>query len=257
MKRLIFLALVVVTLAVPRVSAAQDDQPTLYVVVDCMKSTSADYVDVETEIWQPMHQEMINQGKRNSWALYWVLYGDRSDCDYFTVNTYLGEDQLNDDTSYGDVFASVHRGKNVDEAMDRTAASREMVSSELWRWIDGVQPQEHQYAVVNQMYAEDGDDYLEMEREVYKPVHQALVDAGHRAGWGVYELLAPYGTSLPYNFGTVDFLNKLGPVPWGATIRSVHPDREVAAIGQEMQDLRDLVRGETWLLIASTTPASQ
>ena len=63
-------------------SFAQDieNQP-LYVKVDCMKSTSADYNSVELEIWQAMHQELVNKGEQNSWALYWVMYGDRSRCD--------------------------------------------------------------------------------------------------------------------------------------------------------------------------------
>lgn len=247
------LAIFLAIAALPHWGSAQDtDQPTLYVQVDCMKSTSPDYTDVETEIWQPMHQEMVNQGKKNSWALYWVLYGDRSDCDYYTVNTYRGEDQLNDDTAYSDVFASVHPGEDWEEATSKTSASREMVSTELWTLIDSVRPTDFQYAVVNSMFAEDGSEYVQQEVEIFKPVMQALVDKGARAGWGLYQLSYPYGTSLTYNYGTVDFMTHLGPVPFMETIREVHPDREVAAIMQEIEDARDLVHGEMWLLLART-----
>ena len=111
-------------LALSGVVPAQDEeQQTLYVAVDCMKSTSGDYRGVETEIWQPMHQERVDQGKINSWALYWVMFGDRSTCDDYTVTSYRGQDQLNADPQFADVFKSVHKGKNVTKAMARTYAA--------------------------------------------------------------------------------------------------------------------------------------
>ncbi|MBT8400770.1 MAG: hypothetical protein KJO98_09855 [Rhodothermia bacterium] len=248
--------MLIAILILPQQATAQDEeQPTLYVQVDCMKSTSADYENVETEIWQPMHQAMVNQGKKNTWALYWVLYGDRSDCDYYTVNTYLGEEQLNDPTSFADVFATVHPDKDWNEIGMKTNASREMVWTELWTWVDGIPPGEHQYAQVNQMRAHDGTNALRKEREIWKPIHQVLKDEGHRAGWGLYSLWTPYGTSMPYNYGTVDFLKKLGPAPVAQAAKTAHPDWEMAAIGQVMEDARDLVHGETWMLVASVQAA--
>ena len=77
-----FIVVAAAVLVVSGAAIAEDgDQQALYVAVDCMKSTAADYTSVEMEIWQPMHQELVNQGKRNSWALYSVMYGDRSRCD--------------------------------------------------------------------------------------------------------------------------------------------------------------------------------
>ncbi len=226
--------------------------PTTYVAVDCMKSTAPDYASVETDIWQPMHQELVRQGKKSSWSLLWVLYGDRSQCDYYTVNTYVGESQLNDDTPFSEVFARVHPGKSWQEASARTGASREMVWSELWTIVDAVLPEDFLYAHVNQMYANDGAAYESIEREVYKPVHEALVAGGHSAGWAAYELVTPSGTSLPYNYATVDFGNRLGPIPFFETIRAVHPGMEVAAINQRTQAIREIVRTETWIRIAAT-----
>ena len=252
-KLAITLMVMLAAVAIPSVSAAQEEpEGPLYVLLDCMKSTSADYVAVETEIWQPIHQEAVKQGKMVGWALYSVLYGDRSDCDYYTTNSYRGVEQLNAVGEYGDYFASAHPGKSWDEAMARTLASRAHVRSELWVWIDGVPPTEHRYLAVNQMHAEDGPAYVAFERETWKPIHKALVDGGHSTGWGLYQLVSPHGASIPYNFGTVDFLKQLGPLPIEETMSSVHPEREAAAIFQEGLDHRDHVLGETWMLVAST-----
>jgi len=236
----------------PGVATAQDEesQP-LYVSVDCMKSAAADYVAVETEIWQPMHQELVNQGKRNSWALYSVYFGDRSKCDYYTVTSYLGEEQLNADPAYDETFMAVHAGKDMAKEMSRTAASRERVATELWVAVDSTEIKEHRFAVVNMMHAEDPDVYERMESKTFKPGHQALIDSGHRAGWSVYALVSPTGTSIPYNYSTVDFMNRLGPAPVAESMLSAHPDRDLEAM-YEMLALREDVRSETWALVAAT-----
>ena len=39
--------------------AENEDQPTLYVSVDCMKAKGPGYPDLERELWQPMHQERV------------------------------------------------------------------------------------------------------------------------------------------------------------------------------------------------------
>ena len=232
-----------------------EEQPKLYFSVDCMKSTAPDYASVETDIWLPMHQELVNQGKRNSWSLYWVMYGDRSTCDYYTVTTFLGEEQLNTGFPFADAFAAVHDDKDFTKAMAKTWASRQLVSTELWLLADRTEIKKHSYAVVNLMYAEDPDAYQQIESRIFKPGHQALVDGGHRAGWGLYELIAPLGSSIPYNFGTVDFVDHLSPVPMAEAIMMAHPDRDLDAI-QELLDVRDHVRSETWALIATTESRS-
>ena len=245
--------LTVVALVVPSASVAQQgEQATVYAEVSCMKSTSTDYTDVETEIWQPMHQEMVNRGLKSGWTLYWVRYGDRSACDYYVVNNYVGEAQLNDDTPTTEIFAAVHPGKDWDKAMAQTAQSRVMVRSELWAYVDGLAPQPFEYIAVNYMYAENGADYVAMEREVYKPVHQALVDGGHTAGWSLWQLVSPHGTSVPYNYATVDVSNALGPVPMGQAMQAVHRGRDLAMINQATLAARKLVRSDTWARLAGT-----
>ena len=252
----IITAITFATLALPDVAAAQDEQP-LFVAVDCMKATTADYANVESDIWQPMHQHLVNEGKRNSWALYWVRYGNRSRCDYYTVTTYRGQEQLDADPDYGQLFAAVHPGKNVDRAMARTFGSRQHVSSELWLMVDSTVMKPHRYAIVNLMQAEDPDAYERMESMVFKAAHESLVDEGHRAGWAVYGLVSPTGSAVPYNYSTVDLVNNLAPAPMAEAMISANPGRDLEAM-HELLELREHVRSETWALVTSTTlPAAE
>ena len=256
--RNLLVAAVVAAFVLPTAVSADDHaQQPILIVSHCMKSASADYMGVETEIWLPMHQENVNQGNLNSWALYWVEFGDRSKCDFYVVESYLGQDQFNAaDQSGASVFETVHPGKDISKAMARTMNSRQMVESTFWWAVDGVEIGPHSRATVNYMQADDPKAYLEMESELFKPVHQALVDAGHRKGWGVYGLIAPTSDARPYNFVTVDFFDSWGPVPMGETFASVHPDKDSAKIGDTVNASRQMVENHTLLLIAATEPAA-
>ncbi len=244
--------------AFPCIAMAQAGAaPPLYVAVDCMKSTAVDYVQLETDVWAPMHQHLVDTGKRNSWALYRVMYGDRSRCDFYTVTTYRGEDQLNAEAAYEEAFRVAHPGKNGDEVMARTLASREHVATELWLQIDQTELQPYRYAIVKKMFAEDPVAYESMESRVFKAGHQALIDSGHRAGWAVYTLVSPVGTSIPYNYGTVDFVNNLSPAPMAEAMLAANPDRDLDAM-HDLLELRDHVLSETWeLIVATKAPAKE
>jgi hypothetical protein len=248
----LIIGIVTCAIAISGTSVAQDrEKRPLYVSVDCMKSTSADYTSVELEIWQAMHQELVNKGEQNSWALYWVMYGDRSKCDYYTVTTHLGNEQLNGNPSVSEVFKAVHPGDDFAEAMARTWASRQHVATELWMAVDGTEIKEHRFAVVNLMNAADPDAYERMESKVFKPGHEALLADGHRSGWAMYTLVTPVGTSIPYNYSTVDFSNYLSPVPMAEAMLSANPDRDLDEM-QDLLQLREQVSSQTWVLVAST-----
>lgn len=249
---LITAAVATTMLSLPGLALSQDEaQPTLFMAVDCMKATTADYSSMEKDTWLAMHQELVNQGKRNSWALYSVMYGDRSRCDYYTVTTYLGQEQLDASPDYAEVFKLVHPGKNVAKSMARTWASRRRVSTDLWMLVDSTGFKPHRFAIVNLMQAGDPDAYERMESRVFKAAHQALVNDGHRSGWGVYALISPTGSAIPYNYGTVDLVNNLAPAPMAEAMIAANPDRDLEEM-HALLKLREHVRSETWELVTST-----
>lgn len=224
-----------------------------YLSVECMKSTSPEYQSIEIDVWLPMHQEMVEQRKQERWALYWVKYGDRSRCDYYTVTTYVGSAQLNAVPSFDEVFKVAHPRGDFTKAMVRTGASRQHVASELWQMVDAIPSNQHRFAIVNRMNAADPDAYERMETRVFKPGHEALVDGGYRAGWAMYALVSPLGSSIPYNYSTVDLVDHLDPVPMAQAMMSANPERDLDAL-QALLALREQVSSETWELIAATEP---
>ena len=234
----------------PAVVNAQAEPP-VYVTVDCMKATSSGYVQLELETWKPVHQHLVDSGKRSSWALYEVVFGDRSRCDYYTVTTFEGEQQLDAHADYEAAFAAVHADLDANELYATTLSAREHVATELWVLLDRTDIQPHRYAVINKMYASDPVAYERMESEVFKAGHQVLIDSGDRAGWAIYALISPIGSSIPYNYGTVDFVNNLGPVPMAEAMLTGNPDRDLDAM-HELLGLRDHILSETWALVGAT-----
>ena len=104
--------------------------------------------------------------------------------------------------------------------------------------------------------ASSPDAYERMESKVFKAAHQALVDDGHRAGWTVYELISPTGSAISYNYATVDLVNNLAPAPMAEAIIAANPGRDLEEM-HELLQLREHVRSETWVLVASTeSPAA-
>lgn len=233
--------------------ADDQQQEPQYLSVNCMKSASPGYPLLETDVWLPMHQEMVDQRKQERWALYWVMYGDRSKCDYYTVTTYVGSAQLNAYPALDEVFRAAHPDGNLEEAMVRTWASRDHVATELWQTVDATPSKKHRFAIVNRMNAADPDAYERMETRVFKPGHQALVDGGYRAGWAMYALVSPFGTSIPYNYSTVDLVDHLDPVPMAEAMMSANPEWDLDAL-QDLLALREQVSSETWALVVATKP---
>lgn len=248
-------SLILTALLVPTFAVSESHQEPLYVSVDCMQSQNADYEAMELEIWQPMHQARVDRGQLDSWALYWVLYGNRTDCDYYTVNSYRGLAQLNNAANFNEIFTSVHGEEGFDKAIVRTIAARKHAGTNLWVQIDGVPPGAFQYALVTGMRPVNIDEYIKMEMETWKPIHSALAEKGTTVGWGFYRLFTPSGESQPYEFATVNMLNRLGPLPVQETIEEVHPGMSFDEIIDQAEAARTVVDSEMWLLIASTSAA--
>ena len=253
MKQARLINLLIAAAAMLSMSAvAQDDSPApLYLGVECMKSTDPGYEQLEKDVWRPMHQHLVDHGQRASCALNRVAYGDRSRCDYYAVTTYAGAQQLHVAPDFAGAFEAVHSGKDAGSIFTKTLAARQIVSTELWMQVDSTEVKPYRYAIVNKMYAKDPVAYESMESEVFKAGHEALIADGYRAGWAVYSLVSPLGTAIPYNYGTVDFVNDLGPVPMAEAMLRGNPDRDLDAM-YELLELREDVLSETWELVTAT-----
>ncbi len=117
------------------------------------------------------------------------------------------------------------------------------------------QPQRPSVYLVNFMKANPAkvEEYLKLERETWKPVHQERIRAGQMRSWALYNVQYPYGTALEYDFVTVDTYLSLADAERDITavFAKVHPSASLSDIGSRTEAARSLVRGEVWSRIDS------
>ena len=144
-KRLILAVVVAVSFlagALIPTALTQSASRTEYVLVNYMKVDPAKegaYVQMEREVWKPIHQQRVKDGKLQSWLLYAVRFpgGDNREYGYLTVETYKSVQDV--DGGYDDlasVIKKVHPNKAADQILSQANTSRSLVRSEVLKLVD-------------------------------------------------------------------------------------------------------------------------
>jgi len=240
-----------------------------YVQVDYMKVAPGKdqaYVDMERNVWKPYHQALVDAGQHAWWGLYGVRSpaGSEVGYSYATVNVFSKFTDMETPFS-ADVLRKVYPGKDISTFGNEALATRDLVRSETWQLIDQV-PEgglatPARYLLINCMRVPSGgaEAYLQLEREMWKPIHAARVADGYTAGWQLYGLRFPNRTAADCTFGTVESYNKFANLENPVTldmIKKVHPNADaatIAAISDRTEAVRQLVQQQLWELIDSTT----
>jgi hypothetical protein len=109
--------------------------------------------------------------------------------------------------------------------------------------------------VVNFMKANPArvQEYVQLERQTWKPVHQERIRAGQMRSWALYAVRYPFGSSLEYDFVTIDTYASLADAERDITsiFARVHPSTSLSDAGARVEAARTLVRGEVWSRIDS------
>jgi hypothetical protein len=97
-----------------------------------------EYIQMERDIWMPIHRERIRTGQMVSWSLYRVRYpyGTGTDYNYVTVNTYASVEDAERDIS--SIATRVHSGRTVVSIRDQALATRDLVRGELWTRLENI-----------------------------------------------------------------------------------------------------------------------
>jgi L-rhamnose mutarotase len=233
----------------------------LYVVVDFMKVESrnhATYLEVEQDIWKPMHQERISQGIIAGWFLYAVEFSGSSDeYNYVAITLYDNAEKLENPWA-ADIPGKVHPGINTDEIMARTYESRTHVKTHLCYSIATAPriplDKPAAYMQVNFMKVDPAmrSEYEQMETEIWFPIHTESIRSGHTTGWSLWSMLFPRGDGLPYQYLTLNSFSDYSyafELDFSIPFSAIHPEKDFADTQQKTRDSRIIVRTELWDLI--------
>lgn len=235
--------------------------PSLFVVVDFMKvapENHLQYLEVEQEIWKPLHQERIKQGIIVGWYLYAIEFSGSSD-EYNYVAISLYDDAENLESPWNpEIPGNVHPDMKLDEIMTKTYQSRENVKSVLFYSVATAPeiPLEipASYLQANYMYVEPGKqaEYEQLESEIWLPIHNESIHTGKTAGWGLWRSLFPRGSGQDYQYMTLNSFSEFSyvfEVDFSESFENIHPEIDFNDVSQKTQQARTVVRTELWDLI--------
>ncbi len=114
-----------------------------------------------------------------------------------------------------------------------------------------------QQAVTNPVVVEVGcmkvdplknDEYLKLEHDIWKPMHQERIRQGHMRSWTLYEVRYPAGSKRECDYRTLNTYNSYSDTerPIADIAAKVHPNIPLAELGRRTVSGRDFARGELW-----------
>jgi hypothetical protein len=172
--------------------------------------------------------------------------GAAATCDFLFVNLYQGTPPapLGPD-AFAENLKKAHISMSADDYLARRSSLSQVVSSEMWRIAIQVGDiQKGDYAFLNYMKVHDADNWLELERSVWKPMAEAWVKDGTLHGWFVAQLVLPGGTGAKYQAVTLDVLPNWDATfkgfPVDKTWKQVHPDKDLNQVFEKLGKTRDL-----------------
>lgn len=254
-------AMVFVLAAVPFLVFAQE--PTVFAVVEYMKVKQGDeqkYVDLERNYWKKIHQERVKNGEILSWVLYEIRYAGSNDEYNFVTGTIVTDPAKLENPFAGIDPEKVLAGENVDKIMQETSNSRQLVKRNLIRRVSTVNPESgpasFNYIQVDFMKVKPGNDnmYMDVETNVWGPVHQQFVKDGSRVGWSLWQTVFPAGSGLEFQYVTTNFLSdfsQVGAADYNGAFAKVHSGKNIDQLMEKTNNSRELVRSELWRVVDS------
>ncbi|NNE25971.1 MAG: hypothetical protein HKN09_03945 [Saprospiraceae bacterium] len=236
------------------------------IAIDYMDTDDAqNYVEIEKNIYKPLHAKSVDKEQKLGWILYEIIYpyGEDTKYNYATVNLYQDSKQAFDIswTDFMESFNEIHPDKDIEEIQRQTQKLRTLVSGEMFALVDEAVPgpstKPAEYISVNHMVVHPGKDqeYIGMETEIWKPLHQQRIKEGNAQDWFLFRRLFPYGAEFGYQYVTVDAhgsLEQMTTPNSNETWSEVHPDMEFESVLEKVEDIRTLRRQETWRMIDYT-----
>ncbi len=112
------------------------------------------------------------------------------------------------------------------------------------------------YIEVDYMKVSPGKDadYLKIEQEMWKPLHQERIKQGLVRSWSLYALQFPSGSAEKYDYVTVNAFDQFSQLenPYANAdkmLAKLHPGVKADDFIDRTDKTRSLVRSEVWVLI--------
>lgn len=234
---------------------AQEERNFLnFYYIDAESGKNVEYREFFREVSSKIHQVRIDAGEINGAYLMQarVPGGSQAISDYILVivpNGGLGGESM----STGDALKKAGIEMTGPEYWQKWRELSNLVKREIWTNEARIGSlDEGNLIQMDFMDVHDSSDWIEMESEVFQPVHQLRIDKDERVGWGARRLHMPRGSDLQYNGATVNVFadwEQFGKQGSRGLFGQAHPNMDTSGLRERIGKARTMVRTELFELI--------
>jgi len=176
----------------------------------------SDYLQVE-QFWSGIHKQRVADKSILGWDL-WSLTpsGTKQGAQYLTVTLFKSLEDMLQALGSLDVVAYAKKAypdkseSDLNAMFTKTFSSRDMTDQFLFKQID--KTKDDFKMKVGTLAAIDinkqlDESYEKVESEIFKPLHQAMVDKGKKGSWELFRSILPSGSNAYATHITVSLFN--------------------------------------------------
>ena len=191
--------LIVTLIMVYSFSFAQSRAFVTFDYMNVKPANVSEYLNLEGEVWKPVHKEFQNRGMEVSWSLYMVRgAGTQNHYNYVTVSVYDGLESLDNDQSlFNEIISKVYSNEELDGFWNRTSEARSHTGQDIFFVYDQALKGNNkelsafssgkigQDITVTFMQTLAGQDAVGLESKWWKPIHKERIKRKVINSWEV------------------------------------------------------------------------
>jgi hypothetical protein len=240
--------------------------PATYLSSSCVKvlpGKNQEYRSFVADYALKANTHLVSTGRAASYTILRAVMpqGEEARCDYLLTTTYVG--------SPAPPFGSGEQEKILQAAglkiswadyLSKRSQLTKLVATELWRTQERTGTMSKgDYMYLNRMRVHNRPEYMKFEREVWRPLAEAMIQSGTLKAWSFHTLVLPGGTDVPITAVSADVFGKwealFQPTGTQDAWKKAHPNRDYNEAFQSLPKLRDLARRELYVVEERVTAA--
>ncbi len=226
-------------------------------IIDYMRvppQKESNYLELE-RLWKKVHAERLKVGTIKSWYLYKVRYsGTESDYQYVVVTMYNTFDD-SENLYFEGVFDKAWKNLNQDSIFNYSYATRELVKSEVFVFVDGTEIKFNdppKYFYMNYIKVPQGEEnnYQDIEKYIWKPIHVELQKERKLASWSLWNLW--FYSHRDYQYLTMNAFYEYQDIDsynYSETFQKIHQGKDLNTMFKNTDEARESVKTELWELV--------
>ena len=263
--------LIVISIAVTSFSFAQSRAFVTFDYMNVKPSSVDEYINLESKVWKPVHEEFQKRGIEVSWSLYSVRgAGTQNHYNYVTVSVYDGLGSLDNDQSlFDEIISDVYSNEELEGFWNRTSEARSHNGQDIFFVNDKVSKDNNELSAfssgkigqditVTFMQTLPGQDAVGLESKWWKSIHRERIKRRVINSWEVLtkRFVSLGQTKLEHDYVTWENYTTFSAIDdsynndkFTKAVEKAHPNVDFSKVSEATTNSRNILRAEIWELV--------